>query len=375
MAEDDETKSDGKICNFGNEFTADDIKTAIIEECSTSSESADETGVEVVHGETLNTLVNLPTLDVPQNSTAVGSVAITESENVHFGNKTYFNGPITIKQYIKQKTGIENKSYVKTESEIITKKESSLSNCNVEKSKYIKIKTWQKIVLSVVGVVLIGVLGSVVFTLYVKSLNDDTAINKSNTHMEAKDKHPLQIIAPEDVLRIVSRSDWLAQPEEGPLDIIQHPIPWVIIAHTATEDCNTQSKCVLRVRLIQSFHIESRGWNDIGYNFLLGGDGSVYVGRGWDYVGAHTKGYNFKSICIAFIGTFNNEPPPRQQVDACLKLIKLGVKLGKLAQDYKILAHRQLIPSLSPGDQIFKLMKNWPHFASNFTNISELYNG
>lgn len=33
---------------------------------------------------------------------------------------------------------------------------------------------------------------------------------------------------------------------------------------------------------MQTFHIESRGWGDIAYNFLVGGDGSIYVGRGWD---------------------------------------------------------------------------------------------
>lgn len=41
---------------------------------------------------------------------------------------------------------------------------------------------------------------------------------------------------------------------------------------------------------MQTYHIESKSWDDIGYNFLVGGDGSVYEGRGWDKQGAHTKG-------------------------------------------------------------------------------------
>lgn len=36
--------------------------------------------------------------------------------------------------------------------------------------------------------------------------------------------------------------------------------------------------------------MESKNWDDIGYNFLVGGDGEVYEGRGWDKQGAHTKG-------------------------------------------------------------------------------------
>lgn len=36
--------------------------------------------------------------------------------------------------------------------------------------------------------------------------------------------------------------------------------------------------------------MESRNWWDIAYNFLIGGDGAVYEGRGWDSEGSHTKG-------------------------------------------------------------------------------------
>lgn len=38
------------------------------------------------------------------------------------------------------------------------------------------------------------------------------------------------------------------------------------------------------------------------YNFLIGTDGSVYEGLGWNIVGYHTLGYNECSIGLAFIG-------------------------------------------------------------------------
>uniref|UniRef100_A0A2H1VNW2 Peptidoglycan recognition protein n=1 Tax=Spodoptera frugiperda TaxID=7108 RepID=A0A2H1VNW2_SPOFR len=192
----------------------------------------------------------------------------------------------------------------------------------------------------------------------------------SDPYVKPIKANPL-LIAP-DHLRIVPRSDWLAQPVENELDKIRQPVPWVIISHTATESCKTQSECVLRVRLIQMFHIESRKWDDIGYNFLVAGDGSAYYGRGWDYVGAHTLGYNKYSIGISFIGTFNNDPPPQNQIDACIKLLKRGVEIGKLAKDYKLFAHRQLASTLSPGDKLYDIIKEWPHFVKNFTNPSEL---
>lgn len=129
---------------------------------------------------------------------------------------------------------------------------------------------------------------------------------------------------------------------------------------------------MLRVRLIQMFHMESRQWDDIGYNFLVAGDGSAYFGRGWDYIGAHTLGYNRYSIGIAFIGTFNNEVPPQKQIEACQKLIKLGVQLGKISKDYKLFAHRQLSSTLSPGDKLYNIIKQWPHFVNDHSNLEEL---
>lgn len=41
--------------------------------------------------------------------------------------------------------------------------------------------------------------------------------------------------------------------------------------------------------------------------FLIGGDGNVYEGCGWTHEGAHTYGYNKKSIGIGFIGNFESK--------------------------------------------------------------------
>ena len=38
--------------------------------------------------------------------------------------------------------------------------------------------------------------------------------------------------------------------------------------------------------------MDDQGWNDIGYSFLIGGDGLMYEGRGWNIQGAHTLNYN-----------------------------------------------------------------------------------
>lgn len=104
-------------------------------------------------------------------------------------------------------------------------------------------------------------------------------------------------------------------------------------------------------------------WDDIAYNFLVGGDDAVYVGRGWNIQGAHTRSFNSKSIGIGFIGTFIDVAPTKGQLCAAQKLMEEGVRLGKLTDDYSIYGQNQLTQSISPGQQLFNIIKTWSHWS------------
>lgn len=108
------------------------------------------------------------------------------------------------------------------------------------------------------------------------------------------------------------------------------PQNYSIPAHTATETADTQAGMVYMVRNIQCFHIESRRWHDIAYNFLVGNDGNVYEGRGWQRIGAHTHGYNSRGIGISFVGCFMNELPAKVAIEACKLLIERFVIREKI---------------------------------------------
>lgn len=113
--------------------------------------------------------------------------------------------------------------------------------------------------------------------------------------------------------------------------------------------------CLLRVNTIQSLHMDTRGWDDIGYNFLIGDDGYVYEGRGWDYQGAHTKGFNNRSLGVSFIGNFVNHLPSERAFIALKLLLEEGVRLKKISGDYVIYGQRQLRVGLeSPGQELYE---------------------
>ncbi|XP_034655375.1 peptidoglycan-recognition protein LC isoform X6 [Drosophila subobscura] len=158
-------------------------------------------------------------------------------------------------------------------------------------------------------------------------------------------------------------AEWGGRPPKTILDALELPVHRVIISHTAAEGCESREICSNRTQVVQSFHMDSWGWDHIGYNFLVGGDGRVYEGRGWDRVGAHTKGYNRGSIGISFIGTFTTVRPAERQLKACQLLIAEGVRLKMLAADFRLYGHRQLSATESPGEELYKIIQKWPHWS------------
>ena len=56
------------------------------------------------------------------------------------------------------------------------------------------------------------------------------------------------------------------------------------------------------VDTIRSWHVDGRGWSDIGYHFYIDLYGEIHKGRDIAKIGAHTKGYNRNSIGICYCG-------------------------------------------------------------------------
>ncbi|XP_069701744.1 peptidoglycan-recognition protein 1-like isoform X1 [Periplaneta americana] len=167
-----------------------------------------------------------------------------------------------------------------------------------------------------------------------------------------------------DKMRLIRRWDWSAQNQSGVMIPLKHPVRYVVILHSADgEQCSTTEECSERVRGIQKFHMKTRGWSDIAYSFLVGGDGNVYEGRGWDARGAFAHKYNGVAIGIAYIGNFVTVLPPPVQMEAGHWIISQGVQLGKIADDYKLLAHLQVSKTESPGQAFFEVIKTWQHWA------------
>ncbi|XP_011344963.1 peptidoglycan-recognition protein SC2 isoform X2 [Ooceraea biroi] len=165
---------------------------------------------------------------------------------------------------------------------------------------------------------------------------------------------------------IISRAQWGAKSPKSPLsNLAKKPAPYVIIHHSTDTGCETQALCQAKVRGFQNYHMNSKGWTDIGYNFLVGEDGNVYEGRGWGKKGSHSKPFNGKSIGICIIGDYSNRTPKPAAVQAVSKLIAYGVSNDEIKSDYILLGHRQTGQTTCPGNSLYGMIKSWPHWQSS----------
>ena len=65
---------------------------------------------------------------------------------------------------------------------------------------------------------------------------------------------------------------------------------------------------VAEVQAIYYYHAVTRGWGDIGYNYLADGYGNLYEGRygGDDVIGAHTARWNTGALGVALLGCYDS---------------------------------------------------------------------
>ncbi|WP_240670129.1 N-acetylmuramoyl-L-alanine amidase [Actinoplanes solisilvae] len=179
--------------------------------------------------------------------------------------------------------------------------------------------------------------------------------------------------------RTVTRTGWRANeaivraaPEyTGPTQVF-------FVHHTATGNGYTCSQSASIVRGIQAYQVRSRGWDDIGYNFLVDKCGTVFEGRvggiGRTVLGAHTLGFNTDASSIAVIGDHGayGVTPRVRTVIAAMAAYKLGAygnppngrvvltsggsdrfPLGQKVPFFRISGHRDAGRTACPGNALY----------------------
>ncbi len=93
----------------------------------------------------------------------------------------------------------------------------------------------------------------------------------------------------------------------------------LIVHHSASS--NTASDWAAVVRSFWDFHVNTNGWADIGYNWLIDPNGVLYEGRGDNVLGAHFCGANGGTMGVCVIGNFTSATPTQAALDQLRNLL------------------------------------------------------
>lgn len=134
--------------------------------------------------------------------------------------------------------------------------------------------------------------------------------------------------------RVISRAEWGAPTQTCTPDVAS-ALLGAVLHHTAGPNsyANTE-QARQQIRNDANYHIGTRGWCDIGYNFIVDKWGNIYEGRANSLVepviGVHTGGFNTGTLGVAMLGTYDAPPS-----DATLRGVAsiIGWRLGSAGVD------------------------------------------
>jgi len=116
---------------------------------------------------------------------------------------------------------------------------------------------------------------------------------------------------------VISRAAWGARAQVCTPDVATQLVG-AAVHHTAgSNDYATVAQAMQQIRNDQRYHIESRGWCDLGYNFVVDKWGNIYEGRAnsltQPVIGVHSGGFNTGTVGVSMLGTYDAAPSAATQ--------------------------------------------------------------
>lgn len=119
----------------------------------------------------------------------------------------------------------------------------------------------------------------------------------------------------------------------------------IIVHCTATKEGQN-----FKVEDINRWH-KQRGWNMIGYHYVVYLDGTIHQGRSEDQIGAHCLKHNTNSIGVVYVGGLDANGKPKDTRTEAQKqgLRKLLTELKRKYPKAVIRGHRDFAAKACPS--------------------------
>ena len=146
----------------------------------------------------------------------------------------------------------------------------------------------------------------------------------------------------------VSREAWGATaPTKKWTWLNQKRVEGIVVHHSGVTGGPTGANAV---RAFETYHMTTRGWSSIAYNWLVDVDGTVYEGRRDGAVGGATRNWNFRTEAVSYIGDGHQALSLEAQQGFRLVIDELQHKYGG---GLWIRGHQDLASTSCPGNWLY----------------------
>jgi len=181
---------------------------------------------------------------------------------------------------------------------------------------------------------------------------------------------------------IFTRSQWGADETMRDHDFLQYgQVSGGIVHHTVNANDYRPEDVPSIIRGIYAYHTRSKGWSDIGYNFLVDRFGRIWEGRYGGVtrpvVGAHTVGYNGDTFAASAIGNYETARPSAAMLDSLARLFAWKLSLHGITADSPrqrvgdaffaaISGHRDAGTTVCPGRYLYAKLPDLARSAAAY---------
>lgn len=134
---------------------------------------------------------------------------------------------------------------------------------------------------------------------------------------------------------VITRATWGAAPQVCAPDVAP-TLVGAVVHHTAGSNTySSVAEAMQQIRGDQAYHINGRGWCDLGYNFIVDKWGNIYEGRAGSLtqavIGVHAGGFNTATVGVSMLGDFSGVAVPPATRESVAQII--GYRLGAYGRD------------------------------------------
>lgn len=159
-------------------------------------------------------------------------------------------------------------------------------------------------------------------------------------------------------MQLVYRTEWGARKPKQVTKLTRVRGMAVHYSSMAAERKEDHANCPQVVRNIQNYHMNTNGWSDIAYNFLVCWHGWVYEGRGWGVRsaanGTNIGNDNYFAVCFLGGDVENRDDVTDAGRRAIWEVIQ---ECGRRYDAREVVGHRDIKQTSCPGNELYTWIK------------------